>query len=188
MEEEVIMLIKKEENTFKIRILGVPGSGKSFFSNQLEEQLQIEHFDLDDIFWVTGENNYRARNSKKNRESQLQDIFVKNNWIIDGVYLGEWNYRSFYEADYIINIKINPILQYYRIIKRHFQRKILGTLPKSSLHDLKELIIWSTQYKKDLDTFFSTYIDKNKLIELKSKEDREIFLSVLEKNRVKSKN
>ena len=52
MEEEVIMLIKKEENTFKIRILGVPGSGKSFFSNQLKEQFQIEHFDLDDIFWV----------------------------------------------------------------------------------------------------------------------------------------
>ena len=175
------MLTQKEENLFKIRILGVPGSGKSFFSNQLKEKLQIEHFDLDDIFWVASKNNYRTKNSEKNRGSQLQDILGKNNWIIEGVYLNEWNYRSFHEADYIINIKINPIMQYYRIIKRHFQRKMLGTLPKSSLHDLKNLIIWSIQYKKDLDNFFSTYTDKNKLIELKSKEDREKFLKKIGK-------
>ena len=165
-----------KNNNLKIRIIGSPGSGKTYISNILGKKLNIKTIDLDDIFWKTSSTGNRIKNDYVNRESTLNSILLDDSWIIEGVYINSWTFFTFSEADYILVIKTNKWIQYYRLFKRFFIRKFTNYKPKETLKDFKNLIFWSFQYQKDLDDFISNNSYKNKIIIIKTSKDFNNFL------------
>ncbi len=67
----------------KIRIIGGSGSGKSFLANKMSSELEIQHYDLDDIQWDNNADTYGVSNSKEKRKQLLMDIINKDDWIIE---------------------------------------------------------------------------------------------------------
>ena len=165
-----------KNSNLKIRIIGSPGSGKTYISNILSKELNIKTTDLDNIFWNVSSTGNRIKNDYINRESRLNSILLNNSWIIEGVYINPWTFPTFYEADYILVIKTNKWTQYYRLIKRFFIRKFTNYKPKETLKDFKNLISWSFQYQKDLDDFISNNAYSNKIIIIKTSKDFNDFL------------
>ena len=66
----------------KIIVIGCPGSGKSTFSKQLKEKLNLPLYHLD-LIW-----NKEDKTTIKREEfdNKLKEIFKNDNWIIDGNY------------------------------------------------------------------------------------------------------
>ena len=168
-----------KNSNLKIRIIGSPGSGKTYISNILSKELNIKTTDLDNIFWNVSSTGNRIKNDYINRESRLNSILLNNSWIIEGVYINPWTFPTFYEADYILVIKTNKWIQYYRLFKRFFIRKFTNYRPKETLIDFKNLISWSFQYQKDLDNFISNNSYSNKIITIKTSKDLNDFLKLL---------
>ncbi|MGL4866282.1 MAG: hypothetical protein ACRC3I_02605 [Cetobacterium sp.] len=167
-----------KNNNLKIRIIGSPGSGKTYISKILSKELNIKTTDLDNIFWNTSSTGNRVKNDYINRESRLNSILLNNSWIIDGVYITSWTFSTFSEADYILITKTNKWTQYYRLFKRFLIRKFTSYRPKETLKDFKNLISWSFQYQKALDNFISNNSYPNKIIILKTSKDLNIFLEL----------
>ena len=165
-----------KNSNLKIRIIGSPGSGKTYTSNILSKELNIKTTDLDNIFWNISSTDNRIKNDYINRESRLNSILLNKSWIIEGVYINPWTFPTFCEADYILVIKTNKWTQYYRLIKRFFIRKFTNYKPKETLKDFKNLISWSFQYQKDLDNFIYTNSYSNKIIIIKTSKDLNDFL------------
>ncbi|WP_330111774.1 hypothetical protein VSU16_03170 [Cetobacterium somerae] len=168
-----------KSKNLKIRIIGSPGSGKTYISSFLSKELNIKTTDLDNIFWNTSSTGNRIKNDYINRESRLNLILLNNSWIIDGVYINSWTFSTFSEADYILVIKTNKWTQYYRLFKRFFIRKFTNYRPKETLKDFKNLISWSFQYQIDLDNFIYTNSYSNKIIIIKTYKDLNYFLKLL---------
>ena len=168
-----------KSKNLKIRIIGSPGSGKTYISSFLSKELNIKTTDLDNIFWNTSSTGNRIKNDYINRESRLNLILLNNSWIIDGVYINSWTFSTFSEADYILVIKTNKWTQYYRLFKRFFIRKFTNYRPKETLKDFKNLISWSFQYQIDLDYFIYTNSYSNKIIIIKTCKDLNYFLKLL---------
>ena len=168
-----------KNNNLKIRVIGSPGSGKTYISNILSKELKIKTTGLDNIFWNTSSTGKRIKNDYTNRESRLNSILLNNSWIIEGVYINPWTFPTFSEADYILVIKTNKWTQYYRLFKRFFIRKFNNYNPKETLKDFKNLISWSFQYQKDLDNFIYTNPYSNKITTIKTPKDFNNFLKLL---------
>ncbi|MBC2850345.1 DNA topology modulation protein FlaR [Cetobacterium sp. 8H] len=162
----------------KIRIVGSPGSGKTYISNIISKKLNTKAIDLDEIFWNMSSTGNRIKNDYLNRESELNSILLNTSWIIEGVYINPWTFPTFSEADYILVIKTNKWTQYYRLFKRFFIRKFTNYRPKETLKDFKNLISWSFQYQKNLDDFIFNNSYSNKIITIKTSKDLTNFLNL----------
>lgn len=171
------MLLKKE---IKLRLIGGPGSGKTYISHKLKKVLNIEPLDLDKIFWKISDDGYLQKNDYISRDEKLNSILNNNNWIIDGVYINFWAAPTFEKADYILVLRISKLTQLFRIIKRFITRKITDHKPKESFSDLKNLILWSFKYDNDLEKFIKENSYSKKIIFIHNKNDLNKFLSKLE--------
>ncbi|MFL5703509.1 MAG: hypothetical protein ACJ8AG_11885 [Ktedonobacteraceae bacterium] len=101
----------------KIVIIGSPGAGKSTFAQALGNVLQIEIFHLDRYFWKLGWKEYPR---ETRIEIQQQLVKEKDQWIIEGTYLGSSDSRLL-AADTIIFLDIPPLLCLRRAVKRHIK-------------------------------------------------------------------
>lgn len=131
----------------KIHIIGGPGSGKSFLAEKLSKELDISHFDLDDLQWDNKSASYGVKRSPDERDRLLNDALSHNDWIIEGVYYA-WCQQCFADADriYVLNV---PRYKYrYRIIRRFVRRKLgLEKGKKENLKSLRELLKWADKYQ-----------------------------------------
>jgi len=132
----------------KIHIIGGSGSGKTYISQKISEDLHIEHYDLDELFWDNSNGTYETKSDINKRDENLQMILSKDSWIIEGVYYS-WLQDSFTKADIVFILKPNVFKRDFRIIKRFAKRK-LGLLPAKggSIKRLIDLIIWNHKYDK----------------------------------------
>ena len=132
----------------KIHIIGGPGSGKSFLAEKLSKELDISHFDLDDLQWDNKSASYGVKRSPDERDRLLNNVLSHNDWIIEGVYYA-WCQQCFADADriYVLNV---PRYKYrYRIIRRFVRRKLsLEKGKKENLKSLRELLKWADNYQK----------------------------------------
>lgn len=131
----------------KIHIIGGPGSGKSYIAQKISEHLQINCYDLDQLFWDNRATHYGIKNGPEKRDQQLQQIIHQESWIIEGVYYS-WLQESFKQSDYIFILTPNVYLRDWRIMKRFMLRKIrlLPTQKKESFRSFIELIKWNHQF------------------------------------------
>lgn len=66
----------------KIIVIGCPGSGKSTFSKQLKEKLNLPLYHLD-LIWNKED---KTTITREEFDNKLKEIFKTDNWIIDGNY------------------------------------------------------------------------------------------------------
>ena len=60
----------------KIYVIGGPGSGKTFLANRLEKQLEISHYDLDDLQSDNKANTYGTKRNSQERDELLNNILT----------------------------------------------------------------------------------------------------------------
>lgn len=132
----------------KIHIIGGSGTGKSYIAKQISKKYNIQHFDLDNIFWDNTVKTYGIKMPVEKRTEELSNILSKEDWIIEGVYYS-WLLDSFKFADKIFVLNISPVIFNFRIIKRFIKRKFgLEEGKKENIKSLKDLIIWTNNYQK----------------------------------------
>lgn len=100
----------------KIMIIGSPGSGKSTFSRRLGGVLELPLYHLDAYYWKPG----WVETSKDEWIEFINQLVLKDNWIIDGHYGGTMDVRM-HASDVIIFFDLSPLITTYRVIKRRIQ-------------------------------------------------------------------
>lgn len=97
----------------KIALIGSSGAGKSTLSRELTELLSIPVYHLDQLNWRAG-----WEEVSRDEQIRLQDeIFEKDEWIIDGNYGGTLSKRM-EEADTILFFDFPRLLCITRAAKR----------------------------------------------------------------------
>ncbi|OBZ18531.1 AAA family ATPase [Bacillus sp. FJAT-27264] len=100
----------------KIMIIGSNGSGKSTFSRELGEILQLPVYHLDLYFWKPG----WIQIPNEEWVDLIKDLVEREEWIIDGYYGRTLDIRM-QAADVIVLFDLSPWITTYRVIKRRIQ-------------------------------------------------------------------
>ncbi len=142
----------------KIMVFGLPGSGKSCFSDRLGKILQIPVYHLDKYFFLA---NWQKRNYDEFL-SDLQKFVDQQQWIIDGNCLSSLETR-FRRADAVIYFKPNILKCLFRIFKRYFNPDIhISDLPEGGTKNvrfdlLKYLWKFENRVKKEIEYLRKQY-------------------------------
>lgn len=104
----------------KIIVIGSSGSGKSTLSKKLSQQLGIEVYHLDRLFWQP---NWQLCSLKEQQEIQ-EKLVKKSNWIIDGNYGKTLSIRV-QACDTLIFLDRPRLICLYQVLKRvnHYKNK-----------------------------------------------------------------
>jgi len=164
----------------RIFILGTVGSGKTSLARELSRKLNIEHYDLDDIFWTK---KFNKKRNEKQRDKLLKNIICKKKWIIEGVYT-DWIDEGIKKGDVIIILDIPFRSLFYRITKRTLKKeksKQKGQEKyKENWRDFLGLIKAAKRYKINSGAYYKhkKIIDKHKVnfVILRSKKQINKFL------------
>lgn len=165
----------------KVALIGSGGAGKSTLARQLGEELNIEVYHLDSLFWKP---NWVGVSKDEQRNIQ-QDLVEKESWIIDGNYGGTMEIRLD-AADTIIFLDISRFTCLFRVIKRSIKyrnrtRPDMGEGCNEKL-DI-EFLKWIWQYpnKKRPHILASLKIlsDTKQIIILKSPREVRSFLETI---------
>lgn len=100
----------------KIMVIGSSGSGKSTFSRELGEVLNVPVYHLDLYYWKPG----WIETPKEEWDDFNRQLVAKDQWIIDGHYGRTLDIRL-QAADVIIFFDISPVITTYRVLKRRVQ-------------------------------------------------------------------
>jgi len=117
------------------------GSGKTYLAKKLSKELNIPHYDLDDLYW---KRKYTSKNSEENKKSNLEIILKNKEWIIEGVYT-DWVDQAVKQTDMLIWLDINKNISSWRILKRYFK----GNNDNKNFKDVLRLIKIARNHKKD---------------------------------------
>ncbi len=162
----------------KIHIMGGSGTGKSYIAERLSKKYNIPHYDLDNFFWDNSANQYGMKMPVDKRTKMLNDVVVKDNWIIEGVYYS-WLTESFERADYIFILETPKLIYKFRIIKRFIKRKLgLERAKKETLKSLKNLLRWTDKFQQVNMPEILFVLEKyqEKTVILKSKKDIYMYI------------
>jgi len=130
----------------RIRVFGPCGSGKSYLTSKISKQLNLIHYETDNMIWNRKEN---IKYTRDKRNKNLKDIMSKESWLIEGAQY-KWSFESFQEADLVIYIDPKPSRLYSRIISRFIKMQInpMDYNYKQSLKELFEMFIQTREYYK----------------------------------------
>lgn len=165
----------------KIYIIGPTGSGKSTLARCLSEKNNINYYELDKI--VFDDNEFVGIEHRRRTDDEIKDLFnkilVNDNWIIEDIGRSKFELGREY-ADIIYYIKLSKREVLKRVRLRWLKQR-LGMLH----YDYPPTLL---QYKDMLKTAKS-YFEKEpkKLKELEKYQDKVIFLSKNDLNKLENK-
>ncbi len=143
-----VVVVLKSIIPNKIHIIGPVGSGKTTLARELSSQLNIPHYELDNVVWRRTENG-DVRNTPKERDEQLYNIVHSNAWIVEGAH-HKWVSQSLQKADLIIFLDVSVVKRKARIIKR-FMLQLLN-LEKTNYTPTFEMFMkmfkWTNDFEK----------------------------------------
>lgn len=132
----------------RVIVIGCGGAGKSTFSCNLSDKLDIPVYHLDKIFWNRG----WIETPQKEFDIKLKNLVNKEKWIIDGNYIRTLNMRA-EKADTIIFINMPTYICLYRAIKRRvmYRRKNRPDMAEGCPEGIDfEFFKWILTYNKTL--------------------------------------
>lgn len=153
----------------KIYILGSVGSGKTTLARKLSEDLDIVHYELDNIVWKYNLNG-DIRRTEEEIEVLFNEILEKDSWIIENVGRSYFD-RGYEEADTIIYLKLSRLVLYKRVILRWIKQnlKIEKASYKSDLKMLRQMLLWVDKEINDCKLKkLQLYMDKVTILDEKS--------------------
>lgn len=156
----------------RIHIIGGPGSGKTTLAKKLSEHLNIQAYDLDDLYWRNDDETYDAKRDPAERDEKFKATLKKESWIIEAAY-GGWTEPGFKAADLIVILEPPTRTRQWRIIKRFLkiQAGLERAKQKERWKDIPQFLKWSKHYpEKDFPNIQKT-LDKyrHKTIKLTKK-------------------
>ena len=96
------------------------GSGKSTLAKKISSLLHLKVYELDDLKY---KRKYDHTRSVKERLKLLNKITKRKYWIVEGAWTS-YAIPVYQRAELIIFLNISRFKLYYRVIARHFKRKI----------------------------------------------------------------
>lgn len=133
----------------KIYIIGAPGSGKSHIARFLSLSLNVDAYELDNLYWDPEADRYGIPTDLNRRQEMLDMILAEPAWIMEGIY-HSWTQEAFGQAEVIIVLKTNVWKRHWRLVKRYFQhRKSSYKGKRETFMDLLRLLRWNHRYEKD---------------------------------------
>lgn len=163
----------------RILVIGNCGAGKTYFSEQLAQKLNLPLIHLDHLFWLP---NWQQR-PRAEFDKILLNALQKERWIIDGNYMRTLPTRIKYTST-VVYLNFNRWLCAYRVIKRFLkgQQQAQGCTQKISLSFLwKILFSHPLHQKKSIENLKTQYLQLI-WIELITPTDAANFLQSLETN------
>jgi adenylate kinase family enzyme len=131
----------------KVLVLGCPGAGKSTFSRQLGEIMDIPVIHLDALYWKAG----WIQVGEHEFDSIIDELLVKHDsFIMDGNYSRTLDKRLAL-SDTIYFIDFSRYLCLYRVLKRRIQnhRRTRSDMTEGCPEKIDwEFIKWIWSYKK----------------------------------------
>jgi adenylate kinase family enzyme len=107
----------------RLHIIGASGSGKTTLAKKLSKELNLPHFDLDDVRYPPKINKVRPT---KERVPHAMRLAKQDEWLIEGIYTNNWVSEILKKADQIIWLDMPLHVTLPRIIKRHIKQRITG--------------------------------------------------------------
>lgn len=159
----------------KITVIGSPGAGKSVFARRLNEITHIPVYHLD-MIWHRPD---KTTISKQDFDNRLNDILLKDKWIIDGNYQRTIETRikacdTAFLLDYPLEICLTGAKE--RIGKK---RSDMPWIETEFDNDFKQFIIdYQTENLPLIHDMLKKYKDKNIVI-FKSRQQSEQYLNEL---------
>lgn len=160
----------------KIVIIGCPGSGKSYFSKQLKEKLNIPLYHLD-LIWNKED---KTTLTREEFDIELQKIFNIDNWIMDGNYqrtldLRISNATTVILLDYPLDVCLNGALSRVGI-----KRDDMPWKEETLDENFKQNIIkFSENNLPEIYKILDKYKDKKEIIVFKTRQESQEYLNNL---------
>lgn len=172
----------------KIIIIGSSGAGKSTLARRLGEATGLEVIHLDRLYWKPS----WTETSKDEWRKIVENVVLKDSWIIDGNFSGTMEPR-FQACDTVIFLETPRTVCIYRILKRVALYRP-GRRPDMAddCHERFdwEFLKWVWNYparsKPKVEALINRFQDTKKIIRLKSKRDIENFLAKCRSDKVKT--
>ncbi|PGS49382.1 DNA topology modulation protein FlaR [Bacillus sp. AFS041924] len=149
----------------KIHIIGSVGSGKTTLARKMSTELNIPHYELDNVVWKRRMGHKDLMRSEKERELHLNKLISSSDtWIVEGVHNDEWVTNSFEKAELIIFLDTSYSVRTYRIIRRFFLQKL--RLEKSNYKPTLKIFLKMFKWNKYFEEvgkpkFFQKFNDYN---------------------------
>lgn len=118
----------------KINVVGVSGSGKTTLAKKIAMKFDLEHLELDRLYWKEDWSSHDEAEFQKKIHSVMDS--AKNGWVIDGYYGNKQGGRPWADADTVIYLDIPLWRAKLRIIMRSLKRK------------LRRELVWGTNKEK----------------------------------------
>lgn len=166
----------------KITIVGNAGSGKTTLAFQLQAKLKLPLYHLDLYYWLPG---WQRIGFERFQELQTE-LCEKDEWIIEGAYIGLVHERIFH-ADVIIFLDMPRYLCIWSVINRairHFGAVIPGSPQecKQQLFGMKffQFLRWvwdfNKRYQQIITFLLEEYSDSKQIYLLRSRQQLDDFV------------
>lgn len=164
----------------KILVLGVSASGKSTFARKLSERKNLPLVHVDALMWTPG---WQYIGDEATM-SKLQEVGMKEEWIIEGYIEKAVRPFLFERADTIIYLDYPRIVATVRYLKRCFKHhknprpELEGSPDKFDWEFMK--LVWRKGESWSVNKFLAQMPSQDKLIKLTSIKETKNFLKNIE--------
>lgn len=150
------------ESLQRVRVVGGPGSGKSYLAKLISDHTNLSYINLDDLFWFRGK-----KRDPENRDKLLLNVLRTEEWIIEGSFDEDWVYSTFVDSTLILVIDPSLFVRLSRVFYTYFSkffskqhislRQLISEIRTTNSYNSKHLLplLENSHFKKKAVIFSS---------------------------------